>query len=137
VEGGILITILSNKAAAPSPAPDQPEPVTPTPTPSAAPETKPEPTAAPSPTPVPVPTVTPSPAPVSEPVNRVGNGPISYVMEGSDCVLTLVGVNLPVKLNENSGDYTIEYRDIEKTLQIRMPILGDYKTEVLAGNDFF
>jgi len=137
VEGGILITILSNKAAAPSPAPDQPEPVTPTPTPSAAPETKPEPTAAPSPTPVPVPTVTPSPAPVSEPVNRVGNGPISYVMEGSDCVLTLEGVNLPVKLNENPGDYTIEYRDIEKTLQIRMPILGDYKTEVLAGNDFF
>jgi len=139
VEGGILITILSNKAAEPSPAPEQPETAapSPTPTPAAAPETKPEPTASPSPTPAPAVTPAPSPTPVPEPVKRVGNGPISYVMEGSDCVVTLEGVNLPLMLNENPADYRVEYRDLEKTLQIRLPLLDGYNTEILPGNDYF
>jgi len=141
VNEGILITILSNKATAPSPAPVQPQPDAPPPSPTPAPvvipETKPEPTAAPSPTPVPIPSAVPSPTPVPEPVERIGSGPISYTMEGSDCVVTLDGVNLPAKLAENPESFAIEYRDIEKTLQIRMPVLENYRTEILPGNDYF
>jgi N-acetylmuramoyl-L-alanine amidase len=139
VREGILITILSNKADDNSDTGDKTSQPQITPEPTVIPETRPEPepTAAPSPTPVPSSSETPSPTPVPEPDERIGNGPISYTMEGNDCVLTLDGVNLPVKLTENPGNYSIEYRDIEKTLQIIMPVLENYKTEILPGNDFF
>lgn len=137
VEEGILITILSDKASGSSDSEEKTSPPQITPEPTVIPENKPDPEPTPTPTPIPSDTPTPTPTPIPEPVERTGNGPISYTMEGSVCVITLDGVNLPVKLTEDPVEYKLEYRDIEKTLQIRMPILANYKTEVLPGNDYF
>ncbi|NLY18883.1 MAG: AMIN domain-containing protein, partial [Clostridiaceae bacterium] len=38
------------------------------------------------------------------------------------------------KIKENPELYKIEYRTVEKILQIKMPLLQEYKTEVIPGN---
>ncbi len=152
VSGGIQMSILSNKseknstteqpAQTPSPTPIPAN----TPSPAPAPELEPTEAPAPTPTPTPVPSspvVTPIPTPVpSSPLvtpmpvqsQSVGNGALRYTMEGNDCVVWLDGVDLPELIRNNTGEYSIEYRTIEKMLQIRMPYNSDYKTEVLPGN---
>ena len=152
ISGGIQIAIVSDKT------PENSADLNPTPQPTKAPEptkapqpTKtPNPTNAPSPTqapnppantqPTPKPTVTPAPAkepaatPTPQPIRQVGNGAIYYTMEGNDCIIVLEGVDLPAQMKQNPDKYSMEYRTIEKMLQLRLPFSTDFKTDVLPGN---
>lgn len=92
---------------------------------------KPVTTPAPSPAPTKAPTATPTPIPI----RQVGNGAIYYTMEGNDCVITLDGVDLSAQMKQNPDLYSVEYRNIEKMLQVRFPINESYKTEVIPGNN--
>ena len=156
VSNGIQIAITSNKSSAntstqttepeptkaptPTPIPTQVQPdITPTPVPTQA-TPKPTPTTAPNqpeatPTPVPVASPTPTPTVTPESNMTVGTGAIRYIMEGESCVVLLDGVDLNEKAKENPDLYKIEYRAIEKMLQIRMPLNQNYKTEVIPGNN--
>ncbi|MDD4297252.1 MAG: N-acetylmuramoyl-L-alanine amidase, partial [Ruminiclostridium sp.] len=164
VSNGIQIAITSNKSSAntstqttepeptkaPTPAPTStptptPTPtqvkqdITPTPVPTQA-TPKPTPTTIPdqpeaTPTPVPVASPTPTPTVTPESNMTVGTGAIRYIMDGDSCVVLLDGVDLSEKAKENPDLYKIEYRSIEKMLQIRMPLNQDYKTEVIPGNN--
>lgn len=152
VSNGIQIVIFSvknsnntNEKEQPSPAPTPVPDATPTPTPvpqsSSSPTPTPAPTAVPTPvpaTPTPVPTATPTPEPTPTvtpaPVPTVGSGAIRYTMDGNSCVVFLDGINLNEKIKESPELYKVEYRTVEKILQIKMPLNQDYKTEVIPGN---
>lgn len=141
VSNGIKITILSVKSDSDTvitPTPTKsPEPEkTPTPTPTEVPKPvitpAPEPTEDPKPSPTPTPTpVTPTPAPS---VEEVGSGAVRYTTEGNDLIVWIDGINLVKEIKENPGRYSIEYRDIEKILQIKMPLNNKFKTEALPGS---
>lgn len=142
ISNGIKITIQTPESVkdpepseAPSPTPAEVPKATPTPVPTPKPTSAPTPTpkpavtptAAPSPTPVPV---TPTPAAVKE----VGTGALRYTQDGDEVTVWLDGVNLQKEIKDNPDQYRIEYRNIEKILQIRMPLNSNFKTEVLPGN---
>ncbi len=134
---GIKITITSGKTnsgqttntPAPTKAPE-PTPVptqNPSPKPTQAP--KPAPSEAAKPTPAPItPSITPAPG------KKVGSGALHYTMDGEQCIVWLDGVNLQKEIQNNANQYKVEYRDIEKILQINMPLNSNFKTEILPGN---
>lgn len=144
VSNGIQIEIVSGKngdntqPVAQVPSPTKAPVPTQAPKPTALPTPTPKPTAAPTPQPSQAPTATPSPAPSATPSPgsgiQIGNGPISYSMQGNDCIIWMNGVNLMEQMEQNPNQYSIEYRDIEKVLQIRIPLTDAYITEVLPGN---
>lgn len=160
ISNGIQVAIVSEKtpdnaaiggsepkpAEAPQPT-KAPEPTT-TPQPTKAPEptkapsptqaaVSPAPTATPKPvaTPTPSPTKAPTAIPTPIPIRQVGTGAVYYTMEGNDCVIMLDGVDISAQLKQNPDLYSVEYRNIEKILQIRFPANEKYKTEVLPGNN--
>ena len=148
ISGGIQVAIVSDKTPENSadldPA-DKPEPTkAPQPTKAPTPTNAPQPTQAPNPganpQPSPKPTATPEPsqAPVAtpspQPIRQIGNGAIHYIMEGNDCVIVLEGVDLQAQMKQNPDQYSMEYRAIEKILQVRLPYSLNYKTDVLPGN---
>lgn len=137
VSDGIQIAIISDKTTAGGTAPEPTNAPQPTqaPEPTKAPaQTTPTPTPQPTATPTPTPTKAPTAAPTPISVPRVGNGPISYIMDGDNCVILLNGVDLPAQLKQDPGQYSVEYRDIEEILQIRLPVDTSFKTEILPGN---
>lgn len=115
-----------NTTPTPTPSPT----VAPTPTPKASPT----PTPVPSASPTPIPTITPTPTVTPAPAPTVGNGAIHYVMEGDSCIVFLDGIDLNKKIKEEADLYRVEYRTIEKILQIKMPLNQNYTTEVIPGN---
>lgn len=140
VYDGIKITIISDKTIK--------EPTN-NPTPTKAPEPTPVPTQAPAPKPTeaPKPTLTPAPKPTEaakptpapivtpSPSKQVGSGALYYTMEGEQCIVWLNGINLQKEIQENSNQYRVEYRDVEKILHISMPLNKSFKNEVLPGNN--
>lgn len=139
VSGGIKITIQTSASkpsgtqATPTPAPAKTT-VTPAPSPSPTPVPAATPAPSPSPKPSPAPvkvTPTPTPAPA---VNEAGTGALRYTVEDDRVIVWLDGVNLEKEIRNNPGKYSVEYRNIEKILQIKMPLNNNFKTEVLPGN---
>jgi len=146
VSNGIKITILSAKSdsapintpeptkaaeptKAPTPAPTEP----PKPSPTTAPSPTPKPSEAPKPSPTPMPTPVPAtPSPVSG-AEEVGSGAVRYTLDGDELIIWIDGVNLEKEIRENPAQYRVEYRNIEKILQIKMPINNKFKTEALPG----
>lgn len=118
----------STKAPSPTPVPiketAQPKAAL-TPTPAAL---------TPTPTPKPAQAVSLTPTVVPIPDRTIGNGSISYTMDGDSCIVLLDEIDLNEKIKENPDLYKVEYRSIEKMLQIRMPLSKNYKTEVIPGN---
>lgn len=157
ISGGIQIAIVSDKtpenSAEMNPQP-KPEPTTaPQPTKAPTPTNTPAPTSTPTPAITPQPTQAPnsetnpqpSPQPTGEPakpvatpspqpINRVGTGPVHYTMDGNDCVIVLEGVDLQQQMKQNPDQYSMEYRTVEKILQLTLPYSVNYKTEILPGN---
>jgi N-acetylmuramoyl-L-alanine amidase len=141
VSNGIEIAIVSSKnsTGATKPEPTQapkpteaPEPTqAPKPTETPHPTQAPEPAETPKQDPSPDPTGAPTPTPTH---TQIGNGAIYYIMDGNDCVVFLDGINLLQQIEQNPDQYSMEYRTIEKILQIRLPITENYRTEVLPGN---
>ena len=152
VSGGIQIVIVSDKTPEnsadlkPAPLPTDtseptkvPQPTNePEPTKAPQPTKAPEPTMAPQPSPKPATTPVPSKAPLAtptpQPIQQVGNGSIYYTMDGNDCVIMLEGVDLPAQIKQNPQQYSMEYRSIEKMLQLKLPFLSSFKTDILPGN---
>lgn len=144
ISGGIQIAIVSDKtpenSADLNPQPTkQPEPTkAPSPTKAPQPTQAPNPSANPQPSPIPTetpaPTKAPAATPTPQPIRQVGNGAIHYTMDGNDCVIVLEGVDLQAQMKQNPDQYSMEYRSIEKILQLKLPYSSNYKTDVLPGN---
>ncbi|HEY8422132.1 MAG TPA: N-acetylmuramoyl-L-alanine amidase [Thermoclostridium sp.] len=152
VSNGIKITIEATaqsntpeSSAAPAPAPaEAPKPTaTPTPTPAPTPTPKPTPVPTAAPTPAPVVTITPSPSPTPVPitptptpaaVKEVGTGALRCSIDDDEVTVWIDGINLQKEIKNNPDQYSIEYRNVEKILQIKMPLSGNIKTQVLPGN---
>jgi len=141
VSNGIKITVEAteqpiNPEPTVTPKPTEiPKPTaTPTQTPTPAPTASPAPTPAVTITPTPIPTpmpVAPTPTPV---VKEVGTGALRYTLEDENVIVWLDGINLEKEIKSNPDKYSIEYRNIEKILQVKMPLNGSIKTQVLPGN---
>lgn len=151
VSNGIKISIQATAESAPGSADATPTPTpkptpTPTPTPTPSPSVSPEPktTPTPAPTPTPKPVLTPTPSPTPKPAaptpapasgaDETGTGPIRYTVDGERVIIHIDGVNLEKETRNNPEKYSIEYRDVEKILHIKMPLNNSFKNEVLPGN---
>lgn len=136
VSGGIQIAIVSEKTAENSSNLNPTQQPTKAPEPTKAPQPTPAVNTQPSPKPVttPAPTKAPAATPTPQPIKQVGSGSIYYIMDGNDCVIVLDGVDLPLQMKENPQQYSMEYRSIEKMLQLKLPFLTSFKTNVLPGN---
>lgn len=129
-DGKSLVLTIRGASTAPAPTPSS----TPAPGTTPKPSTTPAPTSTPKPSTTPVPSATPSPSAGSSTGSITKNGPLSWSMSGSSCVVNLQGTTLTQTDSPNVP--SIQLREKEKILQINIPGKDTRFTDgYLSGND--